>query len=141
MPSISLCVCIRVCIPPIVAGQRLGSTVPAVTNTLNNRRIVGRVCLWVCLCIPLSLLGNNSVKTSPWQRRIVGGVVFYAVCAVSKESRRLVLPRTSCFLKIIVVQICFQIAHNLKLIFSKIESCMHLLPTVLHAMSMSFSFI
>jgi hypothetical protein len=47
-------------------------------------------------CIPLSLLGNNSVKTFPRQGRIVGRVVFYAIRVVSKESRRLVLPRTSC---------------------------------------------
>jgi hypothetical protein len=51
----------------------------------------------VCLYIPLSLLGNNSVKTFPRQRRNVGGVVFYAAHVVSKESRRLVLPTTSCF--------------------------------------------
>jgi hypothetical protein len=30
-------------------------------------------------------------------RRIDGRVVFYAVRVVSKESRQLVLPRTSCF--------------------------------------------
>jgi hypothetical protein len=29
--------------------------------------------------------------------RIVGGIVFYVVHVVSKESRRLVLPRASCF--------------------------------------------
>jgi hypothetical protein len=52
------------------------------------------------LCIPLSLLGNNSVKTFPQQRRIFGGVVFYTVRVVTKESRRLVLPRTSCYLNI-----------------------------------------
>jgi hypothetical protein len=44
----------------------------------------------VGLCI-LSLLGNNSIKTFPRQRRI-GGVVFYAVRVVSKENRRLILP-------------------------------------------------
>jgi hypothetical protein len=44
---------------------------------------------------PLSLLGNSLVKTFPRQRRIVGGVVFYAVHVVSKESRLLVLPETS----------------------------------------------
>jgi hypothetical protein len=37
--------------------------------------------LYVCLYIPLSLLGN--------------GYVFYAVRVLSKESRRLVLPRCS----------------------------------------------
>jgi hypothetical protein len=84
------------CIPPFVARRHLGKHVPVVTNTSNNRRIVGRGCLWLCLCIPLSLLGNNSAKTIPRQRRIVGGVVFYAVRVVWKESRRLVLPKTSC---------------------------------------------
>jgi hypothetical protein len=91
-PSISLCVC--KCIPPIVARQRLGEVypsfharqllgkhVPAATNTSNNRRTVGHVSL----CIPLSLLGNNAVKTLPRQRRIVGGVIFYAVRVVPKE--------------------------------------------------------
>jgi hypothetical protein len=76
--------------------------------TCNNKRIVGRDVfyaarviskenLWVCLCIPLSLLGNNSVKTFPWQQRIVGCIAFSAVRVVSKDRRRLVLPRTSCF--------------------------------------------
>jgi hypothetical protein len=92
------------CSPPFIARQQLGKHVPAATNTRNNRRIVGRVIfysvrvlpkksLWVCRCIPLSLLGNNSVKTFPRQRIIVGGVVFYAVRVVSKESRRLVIPK------------------------------------------------
>jgi hypothetical protein len=82
------------CIPLFIARQRLGKHVPASTNTRNNRIIVGCVCLWVCLCIPLSLLGNNSVKTFPRQRRVVEGVVFYAVRVVSKESRQLVIRRT-----------------------------------------------
>jgi hypothetical protein len=50
----------------------------------------------VGLCIPLSLLGKNSVKTFPRERKIVGGAVFYAVRVVSKERRRLILTRTSC---------------------------------------------
>jgi hypothetical protein len=33
----------------------------------------------------------------------VGGVVFYAVHVISKENRRLVLPRTSCFRTAFVV--------------------------------------
>jgi hypothetical protein len=49
------------------------------------------------LCIPLSLVGNISVSTFPRQRRIVGGFVFYAIRVVSKESKWLVLCRTSCF--------------------------------------------
>jgi hypothetical protein len=90
-----------------VSLQRLGKHVPAATNTCNNRRIVGPVIFYVvrvlskdslsaCLFIPLSLLGNNSVKTFPRQWRIVGGVVFYAVRIVSKEIRRLFIPRTFC---------------------------------------------
>jgi hypothetical protein len=47
---------------------------------------------------PLLMLGNGSVNTFPRQRRINGGVVFYAVGVVSKESRRLVPIRTSCLL-------------------------------------------
>jgi hypothetical protein len=48
----------------------------------------------VALCIPLSLLGNGSVKSLPRQRRIVD-VVFYAVHSVLKENRWLVPPKTS----------------------------------------------
>jgi hypothetical protein len=49
----------------------------------------------VGLCIRLSLLGNNSVKTFPRQQWVVRGVVLYEVHAVSKEIRRLILSRTS----------------------------------------------
>jgi hypothetical protein len=52
------------------------------------------VCVCVCLCIPLSLLGNGSVKVP--LSLLGNGYVFYAVRVVSKESRRLVLLRTSC---------------------------------------------
>jgi hypothetical protein len=79
------------CIRPFIARQRSGKHVPAEKITRNNRNIIG----WVCLCIPLSLLGNNSVKTFPRPWRIVG-VVFYAVRVVLKESRRLILFRISC---------------------------------------------
>jgi hypothetical protein len=92
-----------------VARQRLGKHIPAATNTRNNRRIVEGVVfytvhdvskdsLWVCLCVPVFLLGNGSVKTFLRQRRIVGRVVFCAVHVLSKESRQLVPPGTSCFL-------------------------------------------
>jgi hypothetical protein len=47
----------------------------------------------VCLCIPLSLLGNNSENMFQPKRRILGDV-FYAVRVVSKESMRFVLPRS-----------------------------------------------
>jgi hypothetical protein len=78
------------CFPLFIARQRFGNHVPAAMNTRNNKRIVGHMCLWVFLCIPLLLLGNGSVKTLLRQRRNVGGVVFYAGQVVSKE-----LPRTS----------------------------------------------
>jgi hypothetical protein len=60
------------------------------------------VCLYVYPSI--SLVGNRSVDKLPWQRihptvENVRPVVFYTVRVVSKESRRLVLPRTSCYLK------------------------------------------
>jgi hypothetical protein len=103
-PPISLCV--GMFIPPIVARQRLGKHVPAAKDTRNSRRIghvifyavrvLPKETLWVCLCIPLSLLGNKSVKTFPRERWISGGVVFYTVRVVSKERRRSVLPKTSC---------------------------------------------
>jgi hypothetical protein len=50
--------------------------------------------VWVCLFIPLKLLGNNSIKTFPRQRIIVGGVVFCAVCVLSKKNGIFFLPRT-----------------------------------------------
>jgi hypothetical protein len=57
-------------IPSFGARQQLGKQVPAATNTSNNNNIAGRLIfyavrvlskesLWVCLCIPLSLLGNK----------------------------------------------------------------------------------
>jgi hypothetical protein len=40
----------------------------------------------VGLCIPLTLLGNKKLKTSPRQWRFARVVVFYAVCPISRES-------------------------------------------------------
>jgi hypothetical protein len=73
------------CIPPIVARQRLSKHVPAATNTCINR-IVGSVIFYAVRVLwkdslgsvyPLPWLGNNSVKTFPRQRRRAGGVVLY----------------------------------------------------------------
>jgi hypothetical protein len=44
----------------------------------------------VDLCVPLPLLGNKSIKTFPRQRKIVRGVVFYAVSVILKKSRHIV---------------------------------------------------
>jgi hypothetical protein len=94
-------VCVYMCIPHIVAKQRLCKHVPTGKNTHNNRRIVGcivlyvvrfyqrRVCGFVCVS-----LYHCSVNTFPRQREIVGGVFFYAVRVVSEESRRLLFLRT-----------------------------------------------
>jgi hypothetical protein len=78
-----------------VGRQRLDKHVPPTTNARNNGRICGLVfntvrvvskeSLWVCV----SLLDNGLVYTFPRQRGIV---------TVSKESRRLVLLRTYCFI-------------------------------------------
>jgi hypothetical protein len=88
-----------------VTSQRLGKNFTAEKNTQDTikncwaRRFICGPCrikesLWVYLRIPLTLLGNGSVNTFSRQRGIVGDV-FYAVRVVSKESRRLVLPKTS----------------------------------------------
>jgi hypothetical protein len=91
-----------------VARQPLGRHVPAATNTSNNRRIVEGVVLctarlvskenlWVCLCIPPVVAGQRLGKHVPaatkcWRRR------FLCCSYRTKESRRLVLPSTSCFI-------------------------------------------
>jgi hypothetical protein len=67
--AVRVCVCVSP--PPVVARQRLGKNPLIVARQLLGKNF-------------LPLLGN--------------GYVFYAVRVVSKESRRLVLPRTSCFL-------------------------------------------
>jgi hypothetical protein len=85
------------CTPLFIATQRFGKHIPAAKNSHNTRKIVGRFCLWVCLCIPLTLLGNKSVKTFPRQGRIVEGDVFYVVRVVLKDSRLLILHRIFCF--------------------------------------------
>jgi hypothetical protein len=86
------------CISPVITRQRLGNHILAATNTRNNRKIVRRVVfnavrvlskesLWVSI-YTLLFLGNNSVKTFPRQRRIVGGIVLCAVRVVLKEWKK-----------------------------------------------------
>jgi hypothetical protein len=104
-------VCVSMCIPPIVARQRLSKSVSLLSllgngsvNTFPWQRIHPTIeelldaCVRGSLCITLSLLGNSAVKAFPRQRRIVGEVVFYAVRAVWTESRRLIIPRTFCLI-------------------------------------------
>jgi hypothetical protein len=97
--------CGRIWSPSTVARQRLGKEIPAAKHIGNNRKIVGCVIFmrfflfkWESVGLsvyPPLLLGNNEVKMFPLQRRIVGGVFFYAIHTLSKETGRLVLPRTS----------------------------------------------
>jgi hypothetical protein len=47
--------------------------------------LIPPINLWFYLCILLSLLGNGSVNTFPWQGGIIYGVVFYAVRVVSGD--------------------------------------------------------
>jgi hypothetical protein len=85
----------------------------AVFSTQSVPRAKNRVGLWdhiavrACFCVsPLSLLGNGSVKLPlsllgsglvKVPLSLLGnGYFFYAVRVLSKESRRLVFPRTSC---------------------------------------------
>jgi hypothetical protein len=49
------------------------------------------------LCLHPSLLGDVPTATNSCATRIAGRVVFYVIRVVSKESRRLVRPATSCF--------------------------------------------
>jgi hypothetical protein len=90
---------LSVCVP-IVARQQQCNNVPAATNTRNKRKMVGYMCL--DLCILLSLLGNSSVSK---QRRIVGCVFFYAVHVVSYESRRISSSRNF-LLKDLLIRAC-----------------------------------
>jgi hypothetical protein len=97
------------CIALIVARQRLGKMYllsllgNGSVNKFSGKDSLCRPCLdkgeSLVLCIILSFLFKNSVKKLPLQRRIVGVALSYAIHAVSKESKRVVLPRTSCLKK------------------------------------------
>jgi hypothetical protein len=80
-----------------VVSQQLGKNVTTAKKThatieelsdayFSMQSVLYEMKVCVCLCIPLSLLGNGLVKTFPRQRGIVGGIDFYAVHVVSKES-------------------------------------------------------
>jgi hypothetical protein len=98
------------CIAPIVARHMLGKCIyvfSLVGNVMVNRFPRPRICSaielldasysvrsiacekkkkFVSLCILISLLGYVFGYDVPALRRIVGGVVFYAIRVVSKES-------------------------------------------------------
>jgi hypothetical protein len=89
----------------------LGKHVPVAMRKRNNRRIVG--C--VSVSVPPIVAGQQLIQLFLRQREIAGDVIFYAVCVISKESRRLVLPRTSYiivlhefFLRNVQVYVCVQ---------------------------------
>jgi hypothetical protein len=54
------------------------------------------VCISLCRCQATTWVKHYRCNEYTGCRRIVGGVVLYAVRVVSKESMRLGLPRTSC---------------------------------------------
>jgi hypothetical protein len=105
LPSI----CLSVNVSPLsLLGNGSVNTFPSARKKPNNRNIIGRMVfcvvrvvskeiLWISLCIPFSLLNNGLVTILSQQRKSVGSVVFYAVCFVWRERRRLVLPRTFCY--------------------------------------------
>jgi hypothetical protein len=69
-------VCVSVCVSLLSLPDKGSvSMFTGAKNTRNNRKIAGRMCLCVRLCIAISLLGNNRVKTFPSQQKIVGGVL------------------------------------------------------------------
>jgi hypothetical protein len=70
--SLSL-VTVCVCIPPIVARQRLGKMYPFIARQRLDRHVTAATNATighVCLCASLSLLGNNSVKTFSRQKEV-----------------------------------------------------------------------
>jgi hypothetical protein len=101
----SVCLCVYL---PVVARHWQSKNITLTTNThATTEEMLGTlfsvqsmsyqrgICV-LCVYAPV-LLGNGLAYTFLWQWGIVGGVIFYAVCFVWKESRWLVLPRTSCF--------------------------------------------
>jgi hypothetical protein len=91
----------RVCVPPILVnvppkhwseGSHSCQTVKyghESCGTQNKESLCWRRSAAIYLtglCIPILSLGNGLVNTFPRQGIIVGGVVFYAVRVVSKES-------------------------------------------------------
>jgi hypothetical protein len=79
--------------------QRIHATEQLLEASFSIRHVSYQRSVCGSDCVSLPLLGNGSVNTFPRQRGIVGGLVFYAVLVVSKESRRLLLTRASCFSK------------------------------------------
>jgi hypothetical protein len=102
----------RVCgsvYPHAVARQWLEKHILAATivgASFSMRSVLYLRRVRVCLCILLSLQGNGLRNTFSRQQ-IVGGVVFYAVHVITKESKGFVLPTNSSF----SCEIIFRFAH------------------------------
>jgi hypothetical protein len=97
---------VRRCIPLLDNGSV--DTFPwqqihATTKNCWRRRFLYGPCR-----IKVESVGLSVYPLFPRQRRIVGGVVFYAVRVVSKEIRRLVLHRTSCLI-LHMLQVIFRL--------------------------------
>jgi hypothetical protein len=76
--------------------QRIHATIEGLLDASFCMRSVSyqRIVCGSGLCIPRSLLGNDSVNMFPWKRRIVGGVVFCPIHVVSKENRDQFFPES-----------------------------------------------
>jgi hypothetical protein len=87
-------------------GYSSVKTLPRHEYTSKNRRIAGRVCLWVCLCIPLSLPGNKGVsaatKNCCWCRFLCGQCRIKGTHAISFSQKYLLeilISKTTTILK------------------------------------------
>jgi hypothetical protein len=78
---------ILVYVPPRAGRQEIWSCVPWDSEPRITVLARPSINILEWTVYPLSLLGNGSINTFPQQRRIVAGVVFYAIHVVSKGSR------------------------------------------------------
>jgi hypothetical protein len=94
-------------IPLIIAMQRLNKHISIALNRNNNRRIAGWMFLWVSLCIPLSLLGTNSVKMFLQQQITARGSFLCSPCCIKGKQ---VIRSTQNFLLYILIFIqCYMV--------------------------------
>jgi hypothetical protein len=95
---------LKECGKPEPVFMKLGMYIMTPEPHLNGvlHKSLPPVCVSLCIS-NLSLIGNGSIKRyrdneyTSNDKQIIGRVVFSAVRVVSKENRRLVLPRTPCF--------------------------------------------
>jgi hypothetical protein len=88
-PSVALCSWLRAGVRDVTGESYSLVRNPSVhAPTCHNTSIVARQRLG-----KIVTAGKNTRNN----RRILGPIVFHTICVLSKETRRLFLPRTSCF--------------------------------------------